>query len=102
MCANGVKAARCCDCDEDCFRKRSCCIDKLWYPLNPVPLDEYMVKFKKQVDESTKLECRPLQPFASLPLFKKMLRDSSRLQLEYYLVNSCPYSSVYKLAKMHK
>ena len=94
MCTDGVKNLKCCDCDEDCFRKRTCCIDKLWDPLKPVPLDEYMVKFKKQVDESTKLECKPLQPFASLPLFKKMLRDSSSLQLEYYLVNSCPSSSV--------
>ena len=90
LCGSG-----CCDCDEDCFRKRSCCIDKLWNASNPIPLSEYMTNFKKEVDKTLPLECHFLEPFASLAIFKQMTIASPDSRLEYLLVASCPKGSIH-------
>ncbi|XP_066934114.1 uncharacterized protein [Clytia hemisphaerica] len=85
----------CCDCEPDCFRKQSCCIDKLWNTSNPIPLSEYMKNFKKEVDKTLPLQCKFFEPFGSLPIFKQMTIAKPDSRLEYFLVNSCPPDSSY-------
>ena len=51
---NGSKSDRkCCDCNDDCLRFKTCCIDKLWNSLNPLPLQEYL---KALVNETSKFK----------------------------------------------
>ena len=83
---------KCCECDDDCFRKRSCCIDKLWDPLRPIPLSEYMELFRNETLQRLQTECQAVQPYASYPNFKVMFQESN-FREGYEMVSSCKSES---------
>ena len=53
---------RCCDCDYDCMRHKTCCIDKLWNETNPIPIQEYLDKFEKVANKYKDLTCEDVFP----------------------------------------
>ena len=50
----------CCNCDDDCMRSRSCCIDKLWNQSKPMILESYLDMFIKQSRKYKKVVCKPI------------------------------------------
>lgn len=71
---------RCCSCNNDCMETRSCCIDKLWNSSHPLPLQEYVEKFRGEAVKYKKQSCLPALSF------------SSQLSYEpsyFYMVDSC-------------
>ena len=54
----GQYDARCCGCQDDCWLKRSCCIDKLWTGYEF--LTQYLEKFVTQAKKYENMQCRPL------------------------------------------
>ena len=71
---------RCCDCDNDCMRYKTCCIDKLWDETNPIPIQEYLDKFEKVANKYKDLTCEYALP--SVAMFR---HTSERL----LMVSSC-------------
>ena len=52
--------AKCCQCDSDCMRYKTCCIDKLWDKNNPIPIETYLDRFEYETRKYKDLTCEPL------------------------------------------
>ena len=92
LCSSGQRSMRCCECDDECFHRRSCCIDKLWNPLRPIPLEDYMELFRNTTLHHLKTECQPVQPYASYHNFKIMFQESDYKD-GYQMVSRCKSNS---------
>ncbi|XP_057311653.1 uncharacterized protein LOC130649399 [Hydractinia symbiolongicarpus] len=60
---NGLKAIgepQCCECDKDCIKYRTCCIDKLWDSEKPLPLQPYLSKFIEETKKHKEISCEPV------------------------------------------
>ena len=79
------KAKKCCSCKDTCFAIRDCCIDKLWDPLNPIPLPEYLMKFRTEVERHSKAHCKGVEPFVSMTRFNSIRG--------YFMIDNCPLST---------
>ena len=51
FCDGKILNQNCCDCDDQCLRFKTCCVDKLWNSSNPLPLHQYL---EILVNESSK------------------------------------------------
>ena len=61
-CSGSGTIHRCCDCDNDCMRHKTCCIDKLWNETNPITIQEYLDKFEKVANKFKDLSCEYVLP----------------------------------------
>jgi len=71
---------KCCNCQEDCWKDRSCCIDVLWSDKENLDLDQYLKKFLDKSDQYIIKTCEPVFPPA-----QKLGRKSQNL----YMITSC-------------
>ena len=82
---------KCCDCNSDCMRYKTCCIDKLWDKNNPIPIDIYLDRFVNETRKYKDLTCESL-----LTLPKNSGHGSEKL----LMVSTClPTASRVDIAK---
>jgi len=75
---------KCCNCQGDCWKDRSCCIDVLWNDDEKLNLDQYLKKFHDKVDQYIIKTCEPVFSPA-----KRLRRISDKL----FMITSCPLSA---------
>ncbi|XP_065655011.1 uncharacterized protein LOC105846311 [Hydra vulgaris] len=54
-----------CNCHNDCFTSKTCCIDKLWNTSNPLPLDLYLETLVKTSNLHKDMTCEQVIPVAT-------------------------------------
>ena len=59
LCQQESHDTKCCDCDNNCWLRRSCCIDKLWNGDNR-SLPKYLDEFTQKAKQYDNKQCRPL------------------------------------------
>ena len=83
--------SKCCECDSNCMRYRTCCIDKLWDKSNPLPIETYLDTFLNETRKYKDFTCEPL-----LTLPKNSEHESEKL----LMVSTClPTASRDDIAK---
>ena len=82
---------KCCDCNPDCMRYKTCCIDKLWDKNNPISIETYLDRFVNETRKYKDLTCESL-----LTLPKNSGHESEKL----LMVSTClPTASTVEIAK---
>ena len=52
----------CCDCDTQCLRFKTCCVDKLWNSSNPLPLQQYLELLVNETSKYKDTTCESVFP----------------------------------------
>ncbi|XP_066922116.1 uncharacterized protein [Clytia hemisphaerica] len=57
----------CCDCTEDCWKYKTCCIDKLWneYQLPPLTIEQYVKNFEDKSNTYKATSCEKVLPLGN-------------------------------------
>nr|XP_047140840.1 uncharacterized protein LOC124815937 [Hydra vulgaris] len=63
LCQKQSLSFKLCNCNENCFESRTCCIDKLWNNTNPIPLNAYLAMFVNKTKSFKDMVCeKVLEP----------------------------------------
>ena len=62
LCEGNLSNKGCCNCNENCMRFKTCCIDKLWDNKNPLPINEYLQLFLNKTKEFRDTACKSVFP----------------------------------------
>ena len=79
-CSRGNNPRKCCECNDNCWTFKTCCIDQLWNPLHPVNLQSYIDSFLKLTTGYKNVQCIKAFPFIS---------TTRHARLSYFMVASC-------------
>ena len=55
----------CCNCDDQCLRFKTCCVDKLWNSSNPLPLQQYLELMVNETSKYKDTTCESVFPMVS-------------------------------------
>ncbi|XP_012560372.2 uncharacterized protein LOC105846311 [Hydra vulgaris] len=65
LCQHQDSSLKLCNCHNDCFTSKTCCIDKLWNNSNPLPLDLYLETLVKTSNLHKDMACEQVIPVAT-------------------------------------
>ena len=80
LCQQYDESYKCCNCDDNCFFSRTCCIDKLWNVTQPLPLKEYLEMFVNVSKSFKEIVCERIISFEV---------NSNHTSEELWMVRSC-------------
>ena len=76
FCDGKTSRQNCCDCNDNCLRFKTCCVDKLWDSSNPIPLQEYLEVLVNETSKYKDTTCESVFP---------LVPDSQNM----YVVSTC-------------
>ena len=62
FCNGKTFSQNCCDCDDQCLRFKTCCVDKLWNSSNPIPLQQYLEILLNETSKYKDTTCESVFP----------------------------------------